>query len=72
MEDKIRVLLEMSQYLKAHGESKLAAECRMTATRICDYIMWRRDCRNNIVNRPARGVQSQIPRNGEPNRMHTT
>ena len=29
------------------------------------------DCRNNIVNRPARGVQSQVPRNGEPNRMHT-
>lgn len=30
------------------------------------------ECRYNIVNRPARGVQSQEPRNGEPNRMHTT
>ena len=48
MDGQIKTLLEMSQWFKSHGESELAEECRRTATKMLDFIMWRRDERNLV------------------------
>lgn len=40
MSENIKALLEMAEYLKANGEQELAAACRETATRLCDYILF--------------------------------
>ena len=40
MNDHIDTLLEMAEYFKAIGEAELAAKCRETATRMCDYILF--------------------------------
>lgn len=43
MSEHIKALLEMAEYLKANGELKLAAACRETANRLCDYILWMKE-----------------------------
>ena len=40
MNESLEKMLQMAEWLKAHGERELAAECRRTAARICDVIMF--------------------------------
>lgn len=40
MNEYVHMLLEMAEWLAAHGERDLARECREIANKMLDYIMY--------------------------------
>ena len=48
MTDHINLLLEMAERFAKLGDRQLAADCRKTATRLCDYVLWRKGGAANV------------------------
>ena len=40
LDEHVNKLLEMAEHFKATGERELEQECRMTATKILDYVCY--------------------------------
>ena len=40
LDENVNKLLEMAEHFKATGERELEQECRKTATRILDYVLY--------------------------------
>ncbi len=40
LDEHVNKLLEMAEHFKATGERELEQECRKTATRILDYVLY--------------------------------
>ena len=40
LDEHVNKLLEMAEHFKATGERELEQECRNTATRILDYVLY--------------------------------
>lgn len=40
LDENVNKLLEMAEHFKATGEKELEQECRKTATRILDYVLY--------------------------------
>ena len=51
MSECAHVLLEMAEWFAAHGERDLARECRATADKMLDHIMYAAQVVNNPMNR---------------------